>query len=97
MSPTGMGTRQLTFRSSCRLRNSEQVGREGDTPLGAADSDHLVLEGLAQHLEVGMPELRKLVQKEDAAMAQGNLPGPGPPASPHAKSSLGLAALQNCG
>jgi len=38
--------------------------------VGAADGDHAVLHRLSQHLEHGLTELRKLVEEEDAAMAQ---------------------------
>jgi hypothetical protein len=48
---------------------------EGGGAMGAADGDHAVFHGLAQHFEDGLAELRELIEKQDAAMAQGDLAG----------------------
>ena len=59
-----------------RRRQHEPRGiREADGR--AAERDHPVLERLSQHLEDVAPELRKLVEKEHAALREAHLAGPG--------------------
>ena len=45
-------------------------------------SSHLILQGLTQHLEVGLPEFGKLIEKESAPMAEAYLPRTGPMPAP---------------
>lgn len=50
--------------------DGHEVGGEGAGPLSAADGDNLVAQRLAEGLQPGPAELRKLVEEEDAPLAQ---------------------------
>ena len=58
--------------------HQHEVRREGNAALSTADGHYLVLQGLTQDLKVGLPELGKLIQKENATMAGAYLARPGP-------------------
>jgi hypothetical protein len=64
------------------LCNSEEVRGECDAALRPADGDDLVLQGLAQYLEIGVAELRKLVGNRDPPVAEAYLAGLGPAPAP---------------
>ena len=50
---------------------------QGQGPGYPGDGHHPILQRLAQSLQGGFVELRQLIQKEDAVVGQGDLPGPG--------------------
>ncbi len=54
--------------------DQHKVGWEGQAALGPADGNYLVLQGLAQHLEYGMPEFREFIEEEYPAMAEAYFP-----------------------
>ena len=54
-----------------------EVGAKGQRPLRAADGDHLVLHWLAHHFQDARSELKKFIQKENAAMRQRDFAGVG--------------------
>jgi len=75
----------IAARTGIHSSNEHKVRRKGDATLCTTDGNYLVLQGLTQHLEVGLSELRKLIEKEHATMAQAYLARPGP--SPAADQS----------
>ena len=47
-----------------------RTGREGQRTLGAANGDHLVLIGLAQHLQCALSKFGQLIQEQHAPMGE---------------------------
>ena len=71
VAPVTAGTRVLGA-------DQHEIRREGQAALRAADGDGPVFEGLPQHFQPVLPELRHLVQEEHAAVRQADLAGPRP-------------------
>ena len=64
---------QLTARAWIHRGHQHEIRREGQRPLGPADRDHLVLDGLAKDLQDCVAELGQLVQEQDSTMTQRDL------------------------
>lgn len=58
-------------------RHEHEVRRVGERLGRAGDGHPAVFQGLAQHLQNVLLELRQLVQEQDAPVGERNLAGPG--------------------
>jgi hypothetical protein len=65
-------------RVICCIFCEHEIGRKGERARSAGDRDDLVLQGLAEDLQHARAELGQLVEKEDAAVGQGDLAGAQP-------------------
>jgi len=71
----GAGADPITQKSACtgiHGGHQHETGREVEAGGGPGNGHRAVLEGLAQHLEHMLFELRQFVEEKDAVMGQGN-------------------------
>ena len=73
----------ITAGAGVHRPHQHKAGRVGDGAGDAGDGDGFVLQGLAQGFQQGVAEFGQLVQKEDAAVAQGDFAGTEHPAAAH--------------
>ena len=74
---------EVTARARIHRAHEQRARRERGLGAGAGDGDHAVLQRLAQGLQRGPPELRKLVEEEYAMVREAHLARPRPVASTH--------------